>query len=121
MPGVRWSRAAEAKLEIIDPTVRGQLTSTAGEILHYIPPVFFPHDEGFAGEVMWHRGIACGALPRGPLAQDDLDGPWNYFLFYTPRLPDTEDLDPGEYFEVMDICGIADVAGEWKKMGGGTS
>lgn len=58
MPEVRWSRRAEAKLETIGPAARVQLTSNAGNILHYIPPVVFPHDEGFEGEVMWHRGIA---------------------------------------------------------------
>jgi hypothetical protein len=113
MPGVRWSRRAKAKLGIIDPAVRDQLTSNAGEILHSIPPVLFPHDEGFEDEIMWHRGITCGLLSEELLAQEDDDGPWNYFLFYTPGRPGPE--DPDRCFEVLDICRVADVAEQWKK------
>jgi hypothetical protein len=114
MPEVRWSRRAKAKLENIAPATRDQLTSDAGKILHYIPPVLFPHDEGFAGEVMWHRGIACGMLSEDLLAQEDDDGPWNYFLLYTPQLPDVEEPDLDRKFQVLDICGIADIARRWR-------
>ena len=96
MPEVRWSRRAKAKLGTIDPATRDQLTSNAGKILHYIPPVLFPHDEGFEGEVMWHRGIPCGMLSEELLAQEDDDGPWNYFLLYTPRPPDAGRTRPGQ-------------------------
>ncbi len=109
MPGVRWSSTAEVKLGKIDPAVRDQLTRNAREILHYIPPVTFPHDEGFEGEVMWHRGIPCGMLSEELLAQEDDDGPWNYFLFYTPGMPG-EGMDLDKYFEVLDICRVADIA-----------
>ncbi len=115
MPGVHWSGWAKAKLEIINPAVRDHLTSNAGKILHKIPPAFFPHDEGFEGEVMWHRGIPCGTLSQELLAQEDHDGPWNYFLFYTPWRPGPEDPDPDKDFEVLDICGIADIAKQWKR------
>jgi hypothetical protein len=116
MPGVHWSRRAKAKLESIDPAVRDRLTSNTGGILHDMPPAVFPHDEGFEGEVMWHRGIPCGAQSQELLAQEDDDGPWNYFLFYKSWRPGPG--DPDEYFEVLDICGIDDVAERWKKMEG---
>ena len=96
MPEVRWSRLAEAKLGNIAPATRDQLTSNAGKILHSIPPVQFPHDEGFRGEVMWHRGIPCGMLSEELLAQEDHDGPWNYFLLYRPQPPDAEEPEPGQ-------------------------
>ena len=128
MPGVHWSRRAKTKLEIIDPAVRDQLTSNAGEILHYMPPAVFPHDEGFEGEVMWHRGIPCGTLSQELLAQEDDDGPWNYFLFYTPWRPDPDpriesdpDPDPVNYFEVLDIIHVTEVADQWETMKGGAS
>jgi hypothetical protein len=114
MPGVQWSRRAIAKLEVIDPSVRDQLTSNVAEILHDMPPAIFPYDEGFAGEVMWHRGIACGTLSQESLVQEDVDGPWNYFLFYTPWRPGAE--DPDKRFEVLDVCSIADLAERWRKM-----
>ena len=115
MPGVRWSREAEAKLKMIDPAVRDQLRRNASEILHHIPPATFPYDEGIEGEVMWHRGIVCGALAQESLAQEDDDGPWNYFLFYTPLRPRPEgpDPEPDEQFEVLDVCDLADVAERW--------
>jgi hypothetical protein len=90
----------------------------AGNVLHYVPPVVFPHDEGFAGEVMWHRGIACGVLSEELLAQEDDDGAWNYFLLYVPGRPGPEDPDPSKYFEILDVCSIAEVAERWKKMKG---
>jgi hypothetical protein len=121
MPGVRWSGRAEAKLRTIDPAVRDQLIGNAARILHDIPPIAFPHDEGFAGEIMWHRGIVCGLLSEELMAQEDADGPWNYFLFYAPRRQNPGDPHQDEYFEVLDICGISDVAEQWKKMRGEAS
>ena len=115
MPEVRWSRKAEAELRTIEPVVRDQLKRNANEILHHIPPVTFPHDEGIAGGIMWHRGIACGTLAQESLAQEDHDGPWNYFLFYTSRHPRPEDPDPDKQFEVLDVCCVADVAGQWRR------
>lgn len=112
MPEVHWSRRAKAKLEIIDPVVRDQLTSNAGEILHHMPPAGSPHDEGFEGEIMWHRGIPCGTLSQGLLEQEG-DGPWNYFLFY--RRPVPEKPGPGRHFEVLDICSVADIAKRWRR------
>jgi hypothetical protein len=123
MPGVRWSRRAKDKLGIIDPAVRDQLTSKAGEILHSIPPVLFPHDEGFEGEVMWHRGIACGLLSEELLAHEDDDGPWNYFFLYRPGRSGLRILARGRYFEILDLCriSIAAVAKQWEKMKGEAS
>lgn len=115
MPEVRWSRWAEAKLVNIAPATRDQLTGNAGKILHSIPPVRFPHDEGFEGGVMWHRGIPCGMLSEELLAQEDDDGPWNYFLLYTPRLLDAEAPDPDGNFQVLDVCSVAEIARRWRK------
>ena len=100
--------------------MRIQLTSNAGNILHYIPPVVFEHDEGFAGEVMWHRGIQCGMLSEELLAHEDDDGPWNYFFLYRPGRSGPEDLAPGRYFEILDLrrISIADVAEQWEKIQG---
>jgi hypothetical protein len=116
MPEIRWSQRAKAKLENFAPAIRDQLTSDAGKILHYIPPVLFPHDEGFAGEIMWHRGIACGMLAEDLLEQeDDNDGPWNYFLLYTARRPEPEEPDPDRSFQVLDIRSIADISRRWNE------
>lgn len=117
MPEVRWSRLAEAKLGNIAPATRDQLTSNAGKILHSIPPVQFPHDEGFRGEVMWHRGIPCGMLSEELLAQEDHDGPWNYFLLYRPQPPDAEEPDPVRNFHVLDVCSVAEIARRWRNQG----
>ena len=117
MPEVRWSRLAEAKLGNIAPATRDQLTSNAGKILHSIPPVQFPHDEGFRGEVMWHRGIPCGMLSEELLAQEDDDGPWNYFLLYRPQPPDAEEPDPDRNFHVLDVCSVAEIARRWRNKG----
>jgi hypothetical protein len=113
MPEVRWSRRAIAELMTIGLAVRAQLTTNARGVLHYIPPVVFPHDEGLAGDVMWHRGITCGMLSEELLAQEDDDGPWNYFFFYRPGRS-------GTYFEILDLrkITIADVAERWEKMKG---
>lgn len=114
MPEVRWSRTAKAKLGTIDPATRDQLAGNAGKILHYIPPVLFPHDEGFEGEVMWHRGIPCGMLSEELLAQEDDEGPWRYFLLYRSEGTDAEEPDQDGNFEVLDICSIADIAKRWR-------
>jgi hypothetical protein len=117
MPGVHWSRRAKAKLEAIDDdAVRDQLTINADEVLHHMPPVSFPQDEGFEGEVMWHRGIPCGTPHHELLAQEDDDGPWNYFLFYTRWRPHPEDPGPDKDFEILYICDIGEVAAQWEGM-----
>lgn len=120
MPDVRWSREAEAKLMTIGPDVRARLTANAGEVLHYIPPIVFPHDEGLAGDVMWHRAIRCGMLSEELLAHEDDDGPWNYFFLYQPGRSDPGDPAPARYFEILDVrrISIADVAEQWEKMKG---
>ena len=109
MPEVHWSRRAKAKLKIIDPAVRDQLRENAATTLHHMPPVVFPDDEGFEGEIMWHRGIAHESLYQ----QDDDDGPQNYFLFYLPWClhPGAPHLGaPDECLEILDIYSIADIA-----------
>ena len=117
MPGAHWSRRAEAKLmAIADDDVRDQLTSNADEVLHHMPPVGFPQDEGLEGEILWHRGITCGTAPHELPAQEDDDGPWNYFLFYTPWHPAPEDPDPDKDFEVLYICHISEVAERCEEM-----
>jgi hypothetical protein len=123
MPEVRWSRRAEVKLRAIGPAVRAQLTSNAGKILHYIPPVVFKHDEGFEGDVMWHRGIACGMSSEELLAHEDDDGPWNYFFLYRPGRSGPEGRAPARYFEILDLrrISVADVGEQWEKMKGEAS
>jgi hypothetical protein len=124
MAAVRWSRWAETRLERISPVTRDQLVSSAGKILHDITSADFPHDEGYAGEIMWHRGIPCGILSEELLAEseelladEDDDGPWNYFLFYRALPPAAEEPDPYQTFEVLDVRSVAEVARRWK--GGG--
>ena len=117
MPEVLWSRSAEARLESISPAAREQLISNAGKILHDITSADFPHDEGYAGTIMWHRGIPCGMQVEDPLGEEDDDGPWNYALFYTRQPPDAEGGDPDQTFEVLDICSMAEVAWRWKPEG----
>jgi hypothetical protein len=117
MPGAHWSRRANAKLKAIaDDDVRNQLTVNADEVLHHMPPVGFPQDEGIEGEIMWHRGITCGTPPHELPAQEDDDGPWNYFLFYTPWHPALEDAGPDKDFEILYICHISEVAEWWEEM-----
>jgi len=118
MPGVHWSHKARTRLEKMNSAVRDQLTSNAGTVLHDMPPVRFPYDEGRAGAIMWHRGITCGATPWELLPYEDDDGPWNYFLFYMSWHPDPTDPESGSgtYFEVLDVCHIAEVAERWEKM-----
>ena len=130
MPGVHWSRRARARLEIIDPVVRGQLTSNADKFLHDMPPANYRQDEGREGEIMWHRGITCGTAPTRLLSKEDDDGPWNYFLIYTQWRPDPDpqsDPDPDPQsdpdpvtFEVLDIIHVSEVADRWETMEGGT-
>ena len=117
MPEVLWSRSAEARLESISPAAREQLISNAGKILHDITSADFPRDEGYAGTIMWHRGIPCGMLSEELLAQEDDDGPWNYFLLYTPQLPDAEVPDPDRNFQVLDVCSVAEIARRWRNEG----
>lgn len=119
MPAVRWSRRAEARLKRISATTRDQLVSNAEEILHDTTSSDFPHDEGRAGEIMWHRGIPCGTLSEELLAKEDDDGPWNYFLFYKAQSLRTAEADPGRAFEVLDICSVAEVILRWNADGRG--
>lgn len=120
MPGVHWSRRATARLEIIDPAVRDQLTSNAGEVLHDMPPASYSQDEGREGEIMWHRAITCGAAPARPLPKEDDDGPWNYFLIYTQWRPDPRSEPDPVTFEVLDIIHVTEVADRWETMEDGT-
>jgi hypothetical protein len=113
MAAIRWSRRAQARLQTISPATREQLVSSAGKILHDIMSGDFPHDEGYAGEFMWHRGIPCGMLSEELLAQEDDDGPWNYFLIYAALPPAAEEPDPYQTFEVLDVCSVAEVARRW--------
>lgn len=117
MAGVRWSRWAETRLELISRATRDQLVSSAGKILHDMTPAHLRHDGGYVGEIMWHRGIPCGMVSEELLAQEDDDGPWNYFLFYVALPPQTDESDPYQTFEVVDVCSVAEVARRWKAGG----
>jgi hypothetical protein len=86
-PRVLWTPEADADLQLVvyDPAVRGQIKRNAETTLHEIDasPGADCRDEGFEGEIMWHRGwnheqeLRASWLPE----QAD-DGPWNYVLFY---------------------------------------
>ena len=102
MPRVSWSDQAESDLENIDPAVADKLRRNAEEILHEIPPLVCPPDEGAAGGIMWHRGVAHTRFLE---QANDLQ---NYFLFYRP-------LNPGE-FEVLAVCSIHQLASKWVQM-----
>ena len=124
VPRVSWTPAAESDLQLVvdDPAVRDQLKLNAEMTLHEIKASAGRDrgSEGIAGEVMWHRGIPCGMLSEDLLAQEDDDGPWNYFFLYTPRHPDPENPASGSYFEILDLrsISIADIAGQWERMKG---
>lgn len=109
MADVSWSPEAEADLEVLvaDPAVRNQLRRNARRILHVISPVTADRaDEGFNGEIMWHRGSTSEDQSRPERA----DGPQNYFLFYR-RQPDN---DLG--FEVLAVRSINQIASRWEQM-----
>jgi hypothetical protein len=102
MPSVSWSDQAESNLENLVLAVADQLRGNAEEILHEIPPLVWPADEGAAGGIMWHRGAAHERFP------EQANDPQNYFLFYRP-------LDPGE-FQVLAVGSIHHLASKWVQM-----
>lgn len=108
---VRWSDEAEQNLATVvtAPAVRSRLRSNAEEILHDILPERYYYcveagDAGFAGDGMWHRGVAheYEMLPE----QDD--GAENYFLLYRR-------LNSSLEFEVVAVCSIYQVASRWER------
>jgi hypothetical protein len=112
MPVVKWSDRAEAQLAGIDPAVASRLRSTAPKVLHHIgPDTRFCDDEGFEGEVMWHRAIAHEVQVQETEQDGVSDGPWNYFYFYTPWSHDSHLEDPHLEFEIQEIRYNADHAG----------
>ncbi len=103
MPRVSWGKA-QADLESIDPAMVGQLRDSAEEILHDIPPVEYPADEGVAlDRIMWHRGAAHESL------NEQADGPQNYLLLYKKQ-----DSDPE--FEILAVRSIQQIANKHVKM-----
>jgi hypothetical protein len=82
-----WTPDADADLRLVvnDPAVRDQLKCNAEAILHEIEASADGDrsGEGFAGEVMWHRGWTREQERRASWHQEQADdGPWNYVLFY---------------------------------------
>jgi hypothetical protein len=108
MGRVSWSDQAEADLDSIDPAVRDQLKRNAEEILHLIPPLTDPADEGVEGEIMWHRADGHGRFTSRP------DGPQNYFLIYRSHGAATASEDP--QFEVLALRSIHQLACMWIQM-----
>ena len=85
MPEVRWSREAKAKLGTHRPRRARPAHQQRGQDLALHPACPSSRmTRALKATVMWHRGIACGMLSEELLAQEDDDGPWNYFLFYRP-------------------------------------
>jgi hypothetical protein len=107
MARVTWSAQAVADLDalVTKPAVRDQLTAYAENMLHDIPPITHPADEGVDGEIMWHRG----AHDEYEDFSDQEDGPQNYFLFYRRQLP-------GPGFEVLGVRSLHQVASAWVQM-----
>jgi hypothetical protein len=87
VPRVSWMPQAESDLQVAvsDPTIQDQIKRNAETTLHEIEtfPVGDRRDEGFEGEIMWHRGWTHGQELRASwLPEQADDGPWNYVLFY---------------------------------------
>lgn len=115
MGRVSWSDQALVDLERVveDPAVREQLKRNAEEILRDIPLRAVSADEGFEGEIMWHRGITHeqeSQAPAGWLSETP-EGPqvWDYFLFYRER-------KRGQGFEVLAVRSTHQVASRWIQM-----
>src|SRR6266851_10312680 len=91
MGRVSWSDQAMVDLERVveDHAVREQLKRNAEEILQNIPSHANAADEGFEGEIMWHRGIAHEQelQANAEWLLETREGPqvWDYFLFYRER------------------------------------
>lgn len=107
MGRVSWSDQAEADLNRIAPAVADQIRRNAEKILHDIPPLDHPADEGALGDgFLWHRGVAHG---RHTEQEEQDDGPQNYFLLYRKR-----DSDPE--FEILAVPSEKQVASKWAQM-----
>jgi hypothetical protein len=107
MARVTWTARAVADLEsvVTEPAVRHQLRVNAENILHDIPPVYYPADEGFAHGIMWHRGTS----DEYEDFSEQEDGPQNYFLLYRKQ-----EWDSG--FEVLAVRSIHQIASAWQQM-----
>ena len=106
MAMVTWTARAVADLEsVVAEPVRHQLRVNAENILHDIPPVYYPADEGYDGEIMWHRGTSPGIED---FSEQD-DGPQNYFLLYRRQ-------EGGSGFEVLGVRSIHQIASAWQQM-----
>jgi hypothetical protein len=102
MPRVSWDKA-EADLDGIAPDVADQLKHNAEEILHNVPPLDVPGDEGELDDgIMWHRG-------SHERVNEDADGPQDYLLLYRKREFDTE-------FEILAVPSNKQVASKWVRM-----
>lgn len=106
MSRLLWDRA-ESDLDNVDPAVVVRLKRNAEEILHDIPPLMFPSDEGVWEDIMWHRGAPHKRLdqPHERFDQES-DGPQNYFLFYTKRRLAQE-------FEILAVRSIYQMSHKW--------
>lgn len=102
MPRVSWDKA-EADLDWIAPAVADQLKRNAEEILHNIPPLDVPGDEGELDDgIMWHRG-------SHETLDEHADGPQNYLLLYRKHEFDSE-------FEILAVSSNKQVASKWVQM-----
>ena len=102
MPRVSWDKA-EADLDRIAPAVANQLRRNAEKILHDIPPLDVPGDEGVLDDrILWHRGSHENLNERD-------DGPQNYLLLYRKHDSDSE-------FEILAVPSNKQVASKWVQM-----
>jgi hypothetical protein len=118
MVRVTWTARAVADLEsvVTEPAVRHQLKVNAENILHDIPPVVYPADEGFADGIMWHRGTPDG---YEEFSEQD-DGPQNYFLFYR-RQESGSGFEVLAMFEILAVRSIYQIASAWVQMNESTA
>lgn len=113
MGRVSWSDSAEADVAGIDHAVIYQLKRIAEEILHDIPPIVYPADEGYVDNIMWCRAITREQehqMEAGGLQETEGGIPvWDYFFLYTKQ-------ESGEGFEVLAVLNVHQVASRWLQM-----
>ena len=109
MTRVSWTPQADSDLQVAvsDPAIRDQIKRNAETTLHEIEAFSDGdrRDEGFEGEIQWHRGWTHEQELRASwLPEQADDGPWNYVLFYRRAV----DLAEFEVVAVRSRIQIAD-------------
>jgi hypothetical protein len=105
---VSWTPQADFDLQVAvcEPAIRDQIKHNAETTLHEIDAFSAGdrRDEGFEGEILWHRGWTHEQELRASwLPEQADDGPWNYVLFYRRAVGLAE-------FEVLAVRGRIQIA-----------